>query len=340
MRSLITPTVLPGNFRLDQHFPKSSDVPREAASTGVLAGYWLDLTQVSLSLKFFIPDGSRHEKPSSHYARWWTNSLYSYFQHGVNFLVELKTSLAYSEELPSPTPKGIVEELPLPTLEGFTLPIPRDTVEELHSAAPIEVEQILPSHYDDEVDYEPSPLPPTRISPYSKEGDVDQEKIVEKAEAVVQEEVDAIEENTSWSKKLQKGSLWILIQLLPHLETRLQRFFDGAAAIEKVISLPTFTSSARLSLEQYSSEFARQEAEMAELEKILADKRAANAELSNRMNMAKIVSGIRFNERKNRREVAEAERELIEAKEGHIPTTELAALRDLITNFENYHKNI
>ncbi|XP_020081100.1 uncharacterized protein LOC109704742, partial [Ananas comosus] len=75
-------------FGLDQHFPKSSDVPQEAASTGVLAGYWLDLTQVSLSLKFFIPDSSRHGKPSFHYARWWTNSLYSYFQHGVNFLVE------------------------------------------------------------------------------------------------------------------------------------------------------------------------------------------------------------------------------------------------------------
>nr|CAD1839816.1 unnamed protein product [Ananas comosus var. bracteatus] len=89
-------------FGLDQHFPKSSDVPREAASTGVLAGYWLDLTQIR------------------------------------------ETSLAYSRGASSPTPKGIVEELPLPTLKGFTLPIPRDTVGELPSPAPIEVEQILP----------------------------------------------------------------------------------------------------------------------------------------------------------------------------------------------------
>nr|CAD1818060.1 unnamed protein product [Ananas comosus var. bracteatus] len=354
---------------LDQHFPESSDVSRETALTGVLAGYWLDLTQVSHSLKFFIPDDSRRGKPSSHYARWWTNSLYSYFQHG-NFLVErescpkknnedlsegpVPSPLSFElrdsskrievfpapydyverhliredserrpspapaaietarvtpepvgvdncprvshtdeelslldpkklpsptpEELPSPTPKGIVEELPLPTLERFTLPIPRDTVEELPSPAPIEVEQILPSHYDDE------------------EGDVDQEKNVEKA--IVQEEVDAIEENTSL---VEETSERIALNLDPTITT-----YVGSTLISQ-------------SLEQYSSEFARQEAEMAQLEKILADKRAANAELSNRMNMAKnCLQELDSTKEKIEGKSAEAERELIEAKEGHV----------------------
>nr|CAD1827382.1 unnamed protein product [Ananas comosus var. bracteatus] len=250
LRHSVLPLRLGGSLYAQPYNPRR--LPGNLASTGVLAGYWLDLTQISLSLKFFIPDGSRCGKPSSYYARWWTNSLYSYFQHGVNFLVERESCpKKKNEDLPegpisSPLSfelcdsskrieilrnfpcllrgasftysEGIVEELPLPTLEGFTLPIPRDTVEELHSAAPIEVEQILPSHYDDEVDYEPSPSPPPRISHSSKELDSMKEKIEGKS--------------------------------------------------------------------------------------------------------------------------AEAERELIEAKEGHIATTELATLRDLITNFENYRKNI
>nr|CAD1839818.1 unnamed protein product [Ananas comosus var. bracteatus] len=154
---------------------------------------------------------------------------------------------------------------------------------------------------------------------------------------------------------------------ISNLEMRLQRLFDGAAAIEKVMSLPTFASSARLvtaeenldllekeletclssqnslrqNLEQYSSEFARQENEMAELEKVLADKRAANAELSNRINMAKnCLQELDLTQEKIEGKSAEAERELIEAKEGYIATMELATLRDLISNFENYRKNI
>nr|CAD1838427.1 unnamed protein product [Ananas comosus var. bracteatus] len=430
-------------FGLDQHFPKSSYVPWEAASTGVLAGYWLDLTQVSLSLKFFIPDSSRHGKPSSHYARWWTNSLYSYFQHGVNFLVEREScpkkknedlsegpvpsplsfelrdsskrievfSAPYdyverhhiredSEKRPSPAPAAIettrvtlepvgVDNCPSLKRKRFSEVASsgskKQNIDELTLAVIAESLPTSPqgvSHADEELsllDPEklPSPTPEELPSPTPKEKialDLDPTITEYVGSTLIGQVIDMIKTSSYRDYKTVQErvrshcrSLSSFGINISNLEMRLQRLFDGAAAIEKVMSLPTFASSARpvtaeenldllekeletclssqnslrQNLEQYSSEFARQENEMAELEKVLADKRAANAELSNRINMAKnCLQELDLTKEKIEGKSAEAERELIEAKEGYIATTELATLRDLISNFENYRKNI
>nr|CAD1836376.1 unnamed protein product [Ananas comosus var. bracteatus] len=323
-------------FGLDQHFPKSSDVPREAVSTGALAGYWLDLTQNIDELTLAVIAESLPTSPLG----------VSHADEELSLLDPEKLPSPTPEELPSPTPKGIVEELPLPTLEGFTLPIPRDTVGELPSPAPIEVEQILPSHYDDEFQEE---VAVTTVEESTSLVEKNSEKIALDLDptitkyvgsTLIGQVIDMIKTSSYRDYKTVQErvrshcrSLSSFGINISNLEMRLQRLLMEQAAIEKVMSLPTFASSARLVTAEENLDLLEKE-----LETCLSSQNSLRQNLEQ---YSSEFARIGFDPRKKiEGKSAEAERELIEAKEGYIATTELATLRDLISNFENYRKNI